>query len=257
VKAILLAAGYATRLYPLTRNTPKMLLPVGGRPLLDWIADKVDAVEDVDAVHVVTNAKFGGDLTAWADRREGRLRPVVHDDGTTSNDDRLGAIGDMDFVVREAAIDDDLLVLAGDNLFEYDLRDYVAFWRGKGVASAIALYDCKSRELASQYGVVDVAADDRILGFVEKPPDPATTLVATATYVYHRAHLPLIGRYLREGNTPDAPGSLVAWLHTREPVYGYRFAGEWFDIGDRGQLLEADNRMRERLGLPQRDEYTP
>jgi glucose-1-phosphate thymidylyltransferase len=258
VKAILLAAGYATRLYPLTENRPKTLLPVGGRPILDWITDKIDAVGDVDELHLVTNAKFADVLTRWAEGRHGRLAPIVHDDGTVSNDDRLGAIGDIRFVLDEAgSARDDLLVVAGDNLFEFGLDDQVRFWQEKGVASAVALYDCKSRELASQYGVATVDENGRITDFVEKPPLAPSTLVATAAYLYHREHVPMIDRYLAEGNSPDAPGNLVAWLSRLELVYGYRFDGAWFDIGDREQLLVADNAMRARVGLPQRDEYVP
>lgn len=256
MKAILLAAGYATRLHPLTADRPKMLLPVGGRPILDWIADKVDEVDEVEELHVVSNGRFADALGGWASGRRGRLAPVVHDDGTTSNDDRLGALGDIQFVLEQAQIeDDDLLVVAGDNLFEFGLTDYVADWRRKGIASAVALYDCGSLELASQYGVVATDDEGRVVEFVEKPPEPPTTLVATASYLYHREHLPLLGRYLADGNSPDAPGNFIAWLYPREPVYGYRFAGAWFDIGDHDQLLVADNRLRRRLGLPERDEY--
>jgi glucose-1-phosphate thymidylyltransferase len=252
VKAILLAAGYATRLYPLTENRPKVLLPVGGRPMLDWIGDKVDAVGAVDELHVVTNAKFAGQLARWADGRAGRLEPVVHDDGTTSNENRLGALGDIRFVLGRAGLaGDDLLVVAGDNLFDFGLDSYADFWRGKGAASAVAVHDCRDLELARQYGVVTLDEEDRIVGFVEKPAMPPTTLVATAAYLYHREHVPLLDRYLAEGNSPDAPGNFVAWLYAREPVYGYRFAGGWFDIGDHGQLVAADDRWRSRLGLPE------
>ena len=256
MKAILLAAGYATRLMPLTATRPKMLLPIADRPMLDWIADKVDAVEAVDALHVVTNAKFGEQLTAWSTARVGRLAATVHDDGTTSNEDRLGAIGDILFVIEQARLEgEDLLVVAGDNLFDFALDDFVRFWRAKGVASAVALYDCGDSELARQYGVVSVADDARIVDFVEKPPTAPTTLVAIAAYLYHREHVPLLSRYLEEGNSPDAPGSFIAWLHARAPVFGWRFTGDWFDIGDHGQLLVADNLWRARHGLPVRDEY--
>ena len=256
MKAIILAAGYATRLRPLTDSIPKQLLPVGGRPMLDWILDKLEEVEEIDGVHLVTNSRFAHDFEDWAAGRGGGV--TVHDDGTTSNEDRLGAIGDIRLAIERAGLaGDDLLVIAGDNLFEFSLADYVAFWRGKGRASAVALYDCGSLELASQYGVVEVDEDDRIVGFVEKPRDPQSTLVATATYLYHREHVPLVERYLAEGNPPDQPGNLIAWLHAREPVYGYRFAGAWFDIGDHEQLLEADNLLRARLGLPTRADYAP
>ena len=224
--------------------------------MLDWIADKVDVVESVDSLHVVTNAKFAEQLAAWGRARKGRLAPVVHEDGTTSNDDRLGAIGDILFVIEQARLEgEDLLVVAGDNLFDFALDDFVRFWRTKGVASAVALYDCGDAELARQYGVVSVEDDGRIIGFVEKPPTAPTTLVAIAAYLYHREHVPLLGRYLEEGNSPDAPGSFIAWLHTHAPVFGWRFAGDWFDIGDHGQLLVADNVWRARRGLPVRGGY--
>jgi len=256
VKALLLAAGYGTRLYPLTEDRPKTLLPVGGRPMLDWIADKIDEVDSVDELHVVTNARFARSIQRWAETREGRLAPVAHDDGTTSNDDRLGAIGDIAFTVERGGLHgDDLLIVAGDNLFDFSLADYEAWWRGKGEASAIGIRDCGSLELARQYSVVELGPGGRVVSFVEKPEDPDTTLVAIATYVYHREHVPLVFEYLDAGNPPDQPGRFVEWLHTRRPVYAYELGGTWFDIGDRDQLLVADNLFRGRVGLPERMEY--
>jgi glucose-1-phosphate thymidylyltransferase len=247
VKALILAAGYATRLRPLTENRAKPLLSVGGRPMIDYTLDKIAEVADVDEIHLVTNGRFARDFEGWAD---GRVR--VHDDGTTTNDDRLGAIGDIDFV----GLDDDLLAIAGDNLFDYSLADYESYWRAKG-GSCVAVHDVGDLELAKKYGIVDVDADDRIVEFVEKPADPPSTLAATATYLYRREHAALVSTYLAEGNPPDQPGNFVAWLHRREPVYAYRFSGEWYDIGDQAQLLEADNRMRRRAGLPERTVYSP
>jgi glucose-1-phosphate thymidylyltransferase len=247
VKALILAAGYATRLRPLTDDLPKQLLPVGGRPIADWILDKIREA-GIEDVHLVTNARFAPLFADWSERTGVR----VHDDGTTSNETRLGAIGDIRFV----DLDDDLLVIAGDNLFDFSLADYVGFWRSKGGASAVAVYDVGDRELAKKYGIVAVDGDGRITAFVEKPDEPPSTLAATATYLYSRAHVRLVDTYLAEGNPPDQPGNFVAWLHRREPVYAYAFAGGWYDIGDRHQLLEADNRLRERLGLPLRDSYS-
>jgi glucose-1-phosphate thymidylyltransferase len=258
MKALLLAAGYGTRLHPLTVDRPKTLLPVADRPILDWIADKVDEVTDVDELHVVTNARFAATLEDWAKHRVGRLTPVVHDDGTTTNENRLGAIGDIAFVVdREGWERDDLLVIAGDNLFDFSLADYVAFWRARDedAASAIALYEHPRRDLLSNYGIVEVDPEGRVKNFLEKPDKPPSNLVATATYIYDRAHVALLHAYLAEGNSPDAPGNFIAWLHKRAPVYGYRFQGEWLDIGDHSQLLEADNRLRARAGLAQRAAY--
>jgi glucose-1-phosphate thymidylyltransferase len=247
MKALILAAGYATRLRPLTDAIPKQLLPVGGRPMVDWILDRIEETS-ADEIHLVTNARFAPEFERWGDGKDVR----VHNDGTTSNEDRLGAVGDIQFV----GLDDDLLVVAGDNLFDYSLADYEAYWRKKG-GSSVAVHDVGDRELAKKYGIVDVDANDRITNFVEKPEQPPTTLCATAMYLYTRDHARLVGTYLEEGNPPDQPGHYVAWLHKREPVYAYRFPGEWFDIGDINQLLEADNRMRRRHGLPERAEYSP
>jgi glucose-1-phosphate thymidylyltransferase len=247
VKALILAAGYATRLRPLTDSIAKPLLPVGGRPMVDWIVDRI-AETSADEIHLVTNARFADDFERWADGKDVH----VHNDGTTSNEDRLGAIGDIDFV----GLDDDLLAIASDNLFDYSLAHYEEYWRAKG-GSCIAVYDVGELELAKKYGVVDVDENDRVTGFVEKPEHPPTTLCATATYLYRREDVALVKTYLAEGNPPDQPGNYVAWLHERATVYAYRFAGEWYDIGDRAQLLEADNRMRRRVGLPERGEYSP
>ncbi|HEV7133104.1 MAG TPA: nucleotidyltransferase family protein [Gaiellaceae bacterium] len=250
MKAVILAAGYATRLRPLTDSIPKQLLPVGGRPMLDWILEKIHEA-GIDDVHLTTNARFAADFERWAAGKDVH----VHDDGTLTNETRLGAIGNIEFARREASIDDDVLVIAGDNLFDAPLTDFVEFWRDRG-GSALAVHDVGDLELATQYGVVDVDGDDRITGFVEKPAHPPSTLAATAAYLYTREHLRLVPTYLAEGNPPDQPGNLVAWLYPRVPVYAYSFDGGWYDIGDPGQLLEADNRFRARAGLPHRDTYS-
>ena len=247
MKALILAAGYATRLRPLTDTIPKQLLPVGGRPMVDWILDRLTETS-ADEIHLVTNARFAPDFERWAEGKDVR----VHNDGTTSNEDRLGAIGDIAFV---GVGDDDLLVVAGDNLFDYSLAELESYWRARD-GSCVAVHDVGDRELAKKYGIVEVDADDRIVGFLEKPENPPSTLSATATYLYTREHAALVTTYLDEGNPPDQPGNYVAWLHERAPVYAYRFAGEWYDIGDNAQLLEADNRMRRRRGLPERAAYS-
>ena len=197
MKAIILAGGYATRLQPLTDDLSKCLLPVGGKPMVDWILERIREVEEIDEVHVVTNSRFAEDFERWAVFKEG---VVVHDDGTRSNDDRLGAIGDVAFTLDEAGIvDDDVIVIAGDNLFDYDLPSYVDFWRSKGVASAVAVRDVGDVRLASHYGIVALDGDDRVIEFVEKPEEPTSTLAATATYIYHREHVPLVAQIPRRG----------------------------------------------------------
>lgn len=257
MKAIVLAAGYATRLRPLTDSIPKPLLPLAGRPMLEFLLERIEAVEDVDGIYIVTNARFAGDFGRWASQRSGRLHMAVLNDGTTSNEDRLGAIGDIRFAIEEAGLgEEELLVVAGDNLIEYSLEEFVRFWRAKGDGAAIAVHRIDDPELIKQYGVAELDADDRIVSLEEKPAEPRSDLAATAAYLYRPEHVALIGPYLDEGNSPDAPGHFVVWLYPRAPVYGYRFEGGWMDIGDPEQLLEADNRMRVRMGLGARSEYS-
>jgi glucose-1-phosphate thymidylyltransferase len=251
MKALILAAGYATRLRPLTDSFPKMLLPLAERPMLDYLLDRIREVKEIDEIHLVTNAQFAPIFREWA---PGDV--TVHDDETTSNEDRLGAIGDIAFTIERAGLQgEDLLVVAGDNLIGYSLPKYVEFWRERG-GSAIAVYEVDERVLLANYGVVELDDEDRVIGFEEKPAEPRSNLAATASYLYRGADLDRLSEYLDEGNSSDAPGNFAAWLHERSPLYGYRFSGEWHDIGDLGQLLEADNLLRERVGLPRRAEYS-
>jgi len=229
-----------------------MLLPLAERPMLDYLLERIRDLDDIEGIHLVTNSRFAPAFTDWAPSDV-----TVHDDGTTSNEDRLGAIGDLAFVVEQAGLaGDDLLVMAGDNLIGYSLPDFVEFWRAKG-GSAIAVYEVPDRDLLGNYGVVELDGDNRLVTFDEKPAEPKSNLAATASYLYRAEDIELLTQYLEEGNPPDAPGNFVAWLSSRVPVYGYRFSGEWHDIGDLGQLLEADNLLRERAGLPTRAEYSP
>ncbi len=253
MKALLLAAGYAMRLRPLTDKTAKPLLPVGGRPMIDWILDSIEESGTVDGVHVVTNAVYAEGFERW-----GRERGVsVWNDGTSTNDDRLGALGDIRFAVERGGLGDDgLLVIAADNLFEFSLIDYVDFWLEKG-GSALAVHRLADPSLASLYGVVELDRSERVVGMQEKPEHPRSDLVSTATYLFSREHLEVLGRYLDEGNAPDPPGAFLAWLCEREPVYGFRFGEAWLDIGDPEQLLEADNRYRAAVGLAAREVYSP
>jgi glucose-1-phosphate thymidylyltransferase len=254
VKCVILAAGYATRLRPLTDDVPKHLLPVGERPMLDWVLDRVREVEDVDGIHLVTNSCFAPAFERWAEANG----VAVYDDGTSSNEDRLGAVGDLRLAIERAELDDDeLVVLAGDNLFDFSLDRFVEWWRAKPQpASAVPLHDVGDPELATQYGIADTDAGDRIVSFVEKPSRPASTLAATLIYLLPPQHVRLVATYLDVGLSPDNAGSFLGWLAERETVYGYRFEGSWYDVGDRTQLLEADNRLRRLAGLPERESYS-
>ena len=236
MKAVILAGGYATRLYPLTRDRPKHLLEVDGRPLLELLLERLPLGE-LDAVYVVTNAKFADRFREWAESYPTDV--IVLDDGTTSEEDRLGAIGDLHLVIESEGIDDDLIVAAGDSIFTERLDDFARFGRERD-APAIAVYDVGDLEAMKQLSSIGVDADSRLVTFEEKPEQPESTLAGIALYFYPRAILPLVGEYLAEGNNPDQPGRLIGWLYERTPVYAWRVPGRWFDIGTPETLAEAE-----------------
>src|SRR5262245_47034642 len=174
-----------------------MLLPLAERPMLDYLVDRLREVDSLDEIHLVTNARFAQAFEEWAP--EG---VTVHDDGTTTNEDRLGAIGDIAFAIERGGLaGEDLLIVAGDNLIGYSLADFVSFWRAHD-GSAIAVRDFPDRKLLTQYGVVELDGDDRVVGLEEKPAEPRSNLAATASYLYSGKHLALLPRYLEEGNPP-------------------------------------------------------
>ena len=236
MKAVILAGGYATRLYPLTRDRPKHLLEVDGRPLLELLLERLPLGE-LDAVYVVTNGKFADRFREWAESYPADV--IVLDDGTTSEEDRLGAIGDLQLVIESEDLDEDLIVAAGDNIFTERLDDFARFGRERD-APAIAVYDVGDLEAMKQLSSIGVDADSRLVTFEEKPEQPESTLAGIALYFYPRAILPLVGQYLAEGNNPDQPGRLIGWLYQRTPVYAWRVPGRWFDIGTPETLAEAE-----------------
>ena len=220
MKAVILAAGYATRLYPLTLDRPKHLLEVGGRPILDLLLDRLP-VEELETVYVVTNSKFAPRFREWAESHPAGIEVI--DDGTTSDDDRLGAIGDLQLVIS-TGIDDDLLVAAGDSLFSDPLDGFVRFARERA-APVIAAYDVGDLEEIKRLSAIEVDEDSRVTSFQEKPERPTSTLAGIALYFYPRSMLPLVAEYLEAGNNPDQPGRLLQWLHERTPVYAWLVPG--------------------------------
>lgn len=238
MKALILAAGYATRLYPLTLDRPKALLPVGGKPMLDHLMEQLEQVEGLDEVYVVTNSKFAEAFREWAAGRSGLPLRII-DDGTVDDDSKLGAIGDLDLTIREAELDDDLIVLAGDNLFSETIAPFPVFALGKG-GPALGVYDVGDLDTIRRYSVIELDDDDRVTRLEEKPEQPRSTLAGIALYFYPRSALRYVREYLEDGNNPDQPGRLVQWLYPRTAVYGWRVPGRWFDVGSKETLAEAD-----------------
>ena len=241
MKVLLLAAGYATRLYPLTLNTPKPLLSVAGKTVMGYIFDLIEPLKEVDEVFIVTNEKFFRNFEDWKKTFKSSKKITVVDDGTTSNDTRLGATGDIEFVIEKKGIKDDLLVLAGDNLFKADLSIFTKFCASKRPSVTIGLYDIKDLILASKYGIVSVDKNNKIIDFKEKPASPPSTLAAMCLYFFPKERLDIMKSYLGMDNAKDAPGYFLEWLYKREPVFGYIFKDKkWFDIGDKKSLEEAE-----------------
>ena len=242
MKIVILAAGYATRLYPLTLTQPKPLLPVAGQPMIDYVLDNLATIAGITRVYVVTNAKFAGHFQKWADgyrATKSKLDFTIVNDGSTDDSNKLGAIGDLHLVITREKLDDDLVVVAGDNLFSESLGAFGEYCRRKN-APVLGIYDVGSLEQAKKYGVVDLDGEGRIVRFEEKPKQPASTLIGIALYFYPRNVTPLIRQYIAEGHNPDQPGRLVQWLYPRLPVYTWTVPGVWYDIGSKETLEEAN-----------------
>ncbi len=247
MKVLILAAGYATRLYPLTLTQPKPLLPVAGKPMIDYVMDNLAAIPEVDQVYVVTNAKFAGHFQKWADGYAAKapLKFTIINDGSTDDSNKLGAIGDLHLVLTKEKIDDDLIVVAGDNLFSEKLGEFGKYCQSKN-APVLGLYDVGSLEQAKKYGVVSVDSEERLAKFEEKPQQPESTLIGIALYYYPKATLPLVDKYIKDGNNPDQPGRLVQWLYPQQPVYTWTVPGIWYDIGSKETLEEANRIFAKR-----------
>jgi len=241
MKVIILGAGYATRLYPLTLTQPKPLLPVAGKPMIEYVIDNLLPIGDLRRIYVVTNSKFASHFQEWADRYKTatQLDFTIVNDGSTDDSNKLGAIGDMHLVLTREKLDDDIIVVAGDNLFSEALADFGRFCREKN-APVLAVYDVKDLEQIKKYNSITIASDGRITFFEEKPKNPTNTITGIALYFYPRSTLGLIKQYVAEGNNPDQPGRLIQWLYPRVPVYTWTVPGLWFDIGSKETLEEAN-----------------
>jgi glucose-1-phosphate thymidylyltransferase len=242
MNVLILAAGYATRLYPLTLNKAKPLLLVGGKPIIEWLVDNLAGIPDVETLYVVTNNRFEADFQAWSQtyqKRHPEFKFRIVNDGSTSDDDKLGAIGDIDLVVTQENLShNSLLIVAGDNLFTNSLADFVAYARSTEVT--VAVYDVGDIEAIKKYGNIAVDAQGIMTRFEEKPQKPQGTLAAIALYYYSPAVLSLLRTYLSAGNNADQPGRFVEWLYTRKPVKTFQIKGRWLDIGSKETLENAD-----------------
>ena len=242
MKAYLLAAGYATRLYPLTKDRPKPLLEIGDRPLLSHILDRVLELDDLSAVAVIGNHRFHDLFSKWSRTVDSPVPLEILDDGSTSEDDKLGASGDLAFALRRSppSPDEDFLVVAGDNWIRFDLRAAQRDYLEQGRRAMLLLRRLETLpDGPSPYNEVTTDSDGRVLGLREKPPDPRTPLVDIAAYFFPPRVQSLLDHYLANGGNPDAPGHFIEWLVQHAPVRSHTFDGEWLDIGTPQALEQA------------------
>ena len=224
--SIILAAGYATRMYPLTLNYPKPLLEVGGKKIIDWLIEDLEK-SGVERTVVVSNHKFISQFQAWA---EGRENIIVLDDGSEDNDHRLGAVKDIEFAIEEANIDDDIVVLAGDNVLNFSLSSFIEYGR-KRKTSCIMRHEEKDENKLRKTGVIEINEDELVLNMEEKPKEPKSNWAVPPFYYYTKEDKDLIKEGIASGCGTDAPGSFVSWLVKIRAVHAYRMIGERFDVG--------------------------
>ena len=238
MKCLILAAGYATRLYPLTRNFPKPLLKVQDKTILDWLIDDIESSGKVDQYIVISNHKFADHFKDWSKTREESI--FVLDDGTNSNDTRLGAVKDIQHAIDKLYLDDDLLVIAGDNLLDFSLTGFINYALDKKASCTMRYYEKNVMKLRNS-GVLTVDGNDKILKMVEKPSRPESHWCSPAFYFIKRMDVPHVNNAINDGCNVDAPGSFISWLCTKEDVYAYQMPGKRYDIGN----LESYKKVQE------------
>jgi glucose-1-phosphate thymidylyltransferase len=250
MKVLILAAGYGTRLYPHTRNSPKPLLKIGKRPIINYLLDKLEELDDVSRIIIVTNERFFKQFQKWRDGLKIKRPLYIINDLTTSPADKLGAIGDMHFVFESEGRFEDFLVLGGDNLFKDSLLDFIDFAKRKSPYVVAGLSDIKNRQEARNFGVVSLNRRNRIIRFYEKPKNPESSLVAMCLYYFPKEKLRLIAKYLSNPvNSPDTAGTYISWLSSKDKVYGFKFSDFWFDIGH----IHTYKKVQKEINLWQRD----
>jgi len=230
MKAIILLAGYATRMYPLTKDQPKALLPLKGKPVIDYIVDQINRIPAIDTIYAVTNSKFCTHFEEWAKTAPTTIPIEVLDDGTTDNDNRLGAVGDIYFTIQQKNINDDLFIIAGDNYFTFDLKEQYDFFVKRG-ADVLAAKEIDDIDMLRSFAVAELDQNGKVLSLEEKPQNPKSNTAIFASYFYRKETIPMFTRYFDEGNPPDAPGYFPEWLHKISDVYAYVMNGDCFDIG--------------------------
>lgn len=243
MKCLILAAGYATRLYPLTENFPKPLLTVQDKTILDWLIDDIDSLGTVDEYVVISNHKFAHHFIEWASGKKQKI--TVVDDGTSTNETRLGAVRDIQFAIDECSLDDDMLIIAGDNLLDFSLTKFIVYAKNKGTSCIMRYFEASEQKL-KKCGVAEVDENDKIIRLTEKPAEPKSNWACPPFYYYTREDARLVKKGIENGCGVDAPGSYIAWLCTQTTVHAMEMPGNRYDIGN---LESYENVQKEYKGI--------
>ena len=232
MKCIVLAAGYATRLYPLTENFPKPLLEVKGKTILDWLLDDIDESKEVDEYIIISNHKFINHFNKWANEKELSAKITVIDDGTISNETRLGAVADINLALESLNINDDTMVIAGDNVLDFSLNTFIDYFKSNGNNTSIMRYYEPRTEKIKKSANVTFDETDKVTCMLEKPQEPKSNWCVPPFYIYSKKDIPMVKKAIESGCNIDAPGSFISWLYDKNPIYTMEMPGKRYDIGN-------------------------
>jgi glucose-1-phosphate thymidylyltransferase len=230
MKSVVLAAGYATRLYPLTENFPKPLLEVSGKSILDWLLDDIDSIEGINEHIIISNHRYVEHFENWKKTCKLKNPVTIIDDGSVSNETRLGAVKDIQFAIDTLCLDDDLFIVAGDNMLDFSFQTLVDLFHEKNAAVVMCNYKEDIKTL-QRSGVMVPDKDFRVVSMEEKPQDPKSNWCVAPFYIYKKEELPLIKQAIEDGCGTDAPGSLVSYLCEKTDIYAQKIPGNRYDIG--------------------------
>jgi glucose-1-phosphate thymidylyltransferase len=236
--AVILAGGFAKRMWPLTREVPKPLLQVAGRPVIEYILEKLAGIDSVERIFITVNSRFAPLFDEWLANSGFAARASIVTEPAKAEEHKLGAIGALGHLLRNENISGDLMVIAGDNLFDFDVGKFIETAED---SPQVALFDMDKEKIGGKYGVVVLDENKVIRAFHEKPQEPPSTLISTGCYFFPKSVTGMIHRYLAEGNNADAPGFFISWLARQMAVQGFVFDGDsrWFDIGSIESYREA------------------
>ncbi len=248
MKAVIMAGGFAKRMWPLTTGRPKPLLMISGKPIVEHIVENLENVRSIDKIYIATNKKFEDHFNNWikTTKLDGKIKLII--EPASKEEEKKGSIGALDYLINTEQINDDLIVVAGDNLFDFRLKDFVDYYHEKkGVV--IAFYDIGDLLAAQKFGVGELDSNGKLVDFLEKPEKPKSTFVSTGCYIFPKDVLKTVSTYLKDKNNPDAPGYFISWLYKKLAIYGFKFKGKWYDVGSFEAYLEAEKEYKKRNRL--------